>query len=388
MDSAGSHRAVLRRPSSSRTYPSSSVVRTLSSAVTGQRVRTSRPTVRPSGSDSGSTSVPAPAVTAPGPERTTSRSTPSCQGTQSVSPTRNRSTGPYRPSTRDSTARHCTCRNRTWTRGVPPGRMSTDAVSPLRSPTRAGLGPLRREQAELPAQLVLGRVRPVRVEQVALVQHGVGDPAGRDHAHRGTSVGSSSAERRLPADQPAGGPVAGQRVEAVAIEPDPAAAGEVGVHHRPPDRHRQPVHRLLVPGHLLDREPGLAAGENRPAEQQPQRHLAVAQRVQVLRRGHLEVVRAGDRKVELDLAGEPRHQRDGVRPQERPQRLRPPLGRPEQVGQPLLLALGVLAALRLDLDLRPQRDRVHGRPGRLGQPDPESAASAPPRTAPASRRGR
>ena len=99
------------------------------------------------------------------------------------SSTASSSTGSVRPSpTRRSTARCCSCRN--------PG-----AGSPTRPPSlprstrhwadrrvsspmpRVG-GPRRAEHAELPAGLVLRRARAVRVEQVALVEHRVGDRAG------------------------------------------------------------------------------------------------------------------------------------------------------------------------------------------------------------------
>ena len=56
-------------------------------------------------------------------------------------------------------------------------------------PTR-GRRARRPEHAELPAHLVLARGRPVRVEQVALVEHGVGDGAG---LRRGSSTRSSAA---------------------------------------------------------------------------------------------------------------------------------------------------------------------------------------------------
>ncbi len=61
----------------------------------------------------------------------------------------------------------------------------------------ASLGADRTNHAELPPDLVLARRRAIGVQQVALVEHGVGDPTGRiDAAHHvtaGLAASSSSA---------------------------------------------------------------------------------------------------------------------------------------------------------------------------------------------------
>ena len=74
--------------------------------------------------------------------------------------------------------RCCTCRQRTRTcrTGVAPGSTMHSVRTDERSETVA-LGYGRDEHAELPADLVLAGRGAVRVEHVALVEHGVGDGA-------------------------------------------------------------------------------------------------------------------------------------------------------------------------------------------------------------------
>ena len=83
-----------------------------------------------------------------------------------------------------------------------------------------------------------------------------------------------------------------------------------------------------------------------------------------LRRRDLEVVGARDRQVDLGRAGEAGDHRRDVRPQERPQRVAPPRRLAEELDEPLLLVGVVAPPLRLDPDLAPQRERVHGAAGR------------------------
>ena len=91
------------------------------------------------------------------------------------------SVGLKRPPSIASSMRRCwTCRQRTRTcsRGDAPG--IDDALGAQRPPLGAvelGLA-LRHEHAELPAQLVLAGRGAVRVEDVALVEHGIGDRPG------------------------------------------------------------------------------------------------------------------------------------------------------------------------------------------------------------------
>ena len=84
-----------------------------------------------------------------------------------------------------STARCCTCRQRTRTCSTAAGPGIDDDLGAHASTARsrrAAAQRRRREHAELPAQLVLPRRRPVRVQHVALVEHGVGHRAGRREA--------------------------------------------------------------------------------------------------------------------------------------------------------------------------------------------------------------
>ena len=153
-------------------------------------------------------------------------------------------TGAKPSPTAASTVRAWTWRNRTRTSTVAVDPELDDAprsaCAQLLGAVGLGEGP-GGEDAELPAHLVLGRRRPVRVEHVALVEHGVGDLAGP----RRTPVAAGSRltvgllqqplEGLVPDGQGPLGLVPGERVEGLAAQPDPAAVREVPVHQLPPD---------------------------------------------------------------------------------------------------------------------------------------------------------
>ena len=81
-----------------------------------------------------------------------------------------------------------------------------------------------------------------------------------------------------------------------------------------PHAHGQPVLRVLLPRD--PRRPGAARRarvEDRAAEQELERHLAVVERGEVARREHLEVVAARHVQLDLGAAGERRHRRRSCR---------------------------------------------------------------------------
>ena len=158
----------------------------------------------------------------------------------------------------------------------------------------------------------------------------------------------------------------GQRVQRVPAAAQPGAAGEVRVDKLAPDRHRHPVRGLGAPRHQLDREARLGGHEHGAAEQQDQRDRAVVEAVQVTGRGHLQVVGARHRQVDLGHRGEAGdHDRDRGE-LDRLDRLGPAGRVAEQVVQAFGLGRGVAAAVRLDADLAAQRDGVHLDAGPFG----------------------
>ncbi len=240
-------------------------------------------------------------------------------------------------------------------------------------------GPPRSEHAELPARPVLARRGPVRIQQVTLVEHGIGHRARQLDAHpTGSSIGSPT--RPAPASRAsivasAGGQAvlgleADEGSEHVPVEAQPAGVRIVELDHLLPDRYGQRVGRLAVPRHLFHPEPVAAPGEDRAGEQQRERDRAFPESVQVLRPGDLEVVGARQRQVDVAGAGEALHHRGALHPHEGSQRVPPPGPAAEQGEQARLLGLGVAAALRLDPDLAAQRDGVDLRAGRLLDPQP------------------
>ena len=114
--------------------------------------------------------------------RSISCSTASSHGTHFAPSTSSSSTGPIHCplATAGRASAVCTCRHRTRTCSAArrPGS-TTHSVRHRRAlrRRRARLG-RRHQHAELPAHLVLPRRRPVRIQHVALVEHGVGDRAG------------------------------------------------------------------------------------------------------------------------------------------------------------------------------------------------------------------
>src|SRR5262249_60771503 len=134
----------------------------------------------------------------------------------------------------------------------------------------------------------------------------------------------------------------------------------VAVHELAPGGDRQSVTRLAIPWDLRDPQAALAPREDGTAEEKQERDLAALQRVEVLRRGDVEVVRARHREIDLAGAREPGSHRGDVRPEERLQRIAPALGHPEQLLEARPLVGGVAPTLRLDPDLAAQRERVNG----------------------------
>ena len=209
---------------------------------------------------------------------------------------------------------------------------------------------------------VLGRLGRVGIELVALPHERVDERLERGHPQQ-------LRDRGVVAGQPVGGLARGEPVERRGLQAHPAAARVVGRHQRAPRLHRQLAGGRAAPRHHRDLH---LAVQDRAAEVEGERHLAVGQRVDVLGRRHLEVVGAGDVERELGRAAERRHDRADLRPQERARRRRPALGGAEELDEPLARGVVVAALGRLDLQLRRERDRVHGRAGGLGDPQREA----------------
>ena len=120
----------------------------------------------------------------------------------------------------------------------------------------------------------------VGVEQVALVQHRVGD--GRPRRCEASSRRRPAADPPTPASRrwsrvsqsgsPRARPVAGERVDGVPVAGAPTGCRGSARPSRPARPRPASGRRLAVPGHLLDGETGLPPGEHRAAEQQHQRH--------------------------------------------------------------------------------------------------------------------
>lgn len=162
-----------------------------------------------------------------------------------------------------------------------------------------------------------------------------------------------------------------QGVEAVPAQPDPGGAREEAVHHLPPDAHRQPEGCLLLPRHRLDAEAGPLLGEDGATEQEQQRDLAVVEGLEVLGRGDLEVVGAGDRQGDLGNLREAGDHQRRLGPQQRLERLAPAPRLAEQLQQPLLLRRRIGAQPRHDLDQAAQGDGMDRRAAGRADPQPE-----------------
>ena len=284
----------------------------------------------------------------------------------------------------------------------------------------------RHQDAELEPGPVLLRRPAVRVQQVALVQNGVRDPAGvlemgGVKSHRrcsavwcsavgggtvvcgtvvcGTVVCGTVAcgtrlartreqrrDRRVPGGQGLAGLEALQLVQRLPGHPDPGAVREVHIDRLTPDADREAIGRLLAPRHLLDLQPAVDHGEHRAAEQQQQRNLARVQAGEVPGRADLQVVGERHGQVELGAAGEAGNHDRHRGELQRLERVGPALGLAEQIVQPLGLGVGVAPPGRLDPDLAPQRDRVDPLAAGLGDPQHRTTSTAPRRTCPRGRR--
>ena len=165
-------------------------------------------------------------------------------------------------------------------------------------------------------------------------------------------------------------------IERVATDPEPSAVRKVQVHQPPPHGDREPERGLLVPGDRLGGEPGLAAGEHGAGEEQQQGDLPATQPVEVLGRGHLEVVAAFHRQVDLRRRPEAGDGRRHMGPQNGPERVTPSGRLAEQLVEPLLLFRRVAPLLRLDADLAAQRQGVDVAAVGLRHPQPEHEVGA------------
>lgn len=126
-----------------------------------------------------------------------------------------------------------------------------------------------------------------------------------------------------------------------------------------PHRHRHVVSIFAIPGHLLDRESALGLDEDGPAEEKLKGQCAVAERMQVLGGGHLEVVCAVQRQGDSRVAGESGDHRGAVLPQEGALGDSPAFAGTEKVHQSVRLGIGIGTTQRLDSDLAAQRNGVH-----------------------------
>ena len=227
---------------------------------------------------------------------------------------------------------------------VDAARAPAGTASPCPAPRRSRpAAPRRPEHAELPARPVLARARAVRVEQVALVQHRVGDGADVVQA-RTAAVGGRSRAWRSPGHLSRSRPAATSTVSSQLIsprrarksassprtslvQPEPAAVGEVA-----PIRPRQTatgiaMPRLAVPWHLLDPEPAPPRVKTVPENSRASGTSPSPSACRYLRRRDLEVVRARQREVDLGGAAEALHHRAALHPQERLEGVGPALAR-------------------------------------------------------------
>ena len=170
-------------------------------------------------------------------------------------------------------------------------------------------------------------------------------------------------------EQPLRRLVGGQRRYGFVAQPHPTGVRIVLRDQLLPDRNRHVIAILAVPRHLLHGETAFGLDENRSAEKELERQRTFAQRVQVLGGGDLEVVGAIQRKGHRRVAGEARHHRGAMLPEERALGLGPAFAGPEQVEQPGGFGVGVGTPQRLDPDLAAQRDRVHRVVSAGGDPD-------------------
>jgi hypothetical protein len=150
-----------------------------------------------------------------------------------------------------------------------------------------------------------------------------------------------------------------QTIEHLALQAQPCGAREVAIHDRLPDAHRQRVSGLTVPRNQA-RAQGAVAVQDRAAEQQLERHVAIVEGVKVFRRrAGLEVVRADDRHIDDGATSERRHEDDGLRPQQAARRLVPLLGRAEQLHHPRPRVGRIRPSRHRDADLRVEQDRAN-----------------------------
>src|SRR5271170_7437598 len=90
----------------------------------------------------------------------------------------------------------------------------------------------------------------------------------------------------------------------------------------------------------------------------------------VLGGGHLEVIAARDRQVELDVLRKPRQHRRYMGPEERSKRIAPLRSLPEDLVQPLFLLDAVTPTLGFDTDLATQSECMDAPPTGLCHPQP------------------
>ena len=240
-----------------------------------------------------------------------------------------------------STWRRTTCRNRTRTSTPGPRALDQAPASRMRQRSSgwraACAGGIH--AAERPAALVLQRRPRVRPQQVALVEHGVGDAP---HASSIVTQPLARAARRPSrptsrARAPSGNAAAGRR-RRVRSRSQARAAGSAGRSSRATPRPAAGTRpRAPTRCRSVCSSPSGARVEHRAAEQQLERHLAALQRVEVRaprrRRGRTCTAAAARRRVDPVNGGTTTVVR---RPQQRAAASCPsPAGGAEQLEQPL-----------------------------------------------------
>ncbi len=178
---------------------------------------------------------------------------------------------------------------------------------------------------------------------------------------RGRSFGlvrrqaTNLANRLVPVGQTFAAPKRIQPLEQTAFEREKSSVGIMLLHHLFPDRDRQAVGALLVPGDLLDLQVALVVlVENRPAKEEEKRHFTALERVEIFRRRDVQIEGARDRQDRFRLLGKLPHVDVGVRPQTSAQSLAPAIRRAEEFAQLFFLVRLIRTQSRMDLDLRLQ----------------------------------
>src|SRR5580698_3306027 len=136
--------------------------------------------------------------------------------------------------------------------------------------------------------------------------------------------GKQAGERFLPALDAVAHFILVHSFKDVAAQSEPGAVGIIRVHHFPPHRNGQTVTRLFVPWDGRHLQGSLRTCiEQRAAEEQAQRNLAIADAVKILGGGDVEIEGAGNLELRKGRAGEGRDHYARVSPQHGTQRAAP-----------------------------------------------------------------